>query len=374
MARERIKLSTIAERLGVSTATVSLALRDSPAVADKTRAMVKREAANLGYIYNRRAASLRTQRTGIIGVVVRDVINPFYGEILQAIETELDRERQTFILSNHYDQLDKQRSFIETLLQLGADGVIMSPAIGTEPSDLHLAERNGMPVVLVARSVKGSGCPTFRGDDAYGIGLATRHLIALGHERIAMVGGTDATSTGRDRYRGYVEALEGSGLKADPALRLPGPRTKRAGFEVAGEFLSLRQRPTAAVCWNDLVAIGLMNGIARAGLVPGEDIAVTGYDDLEEAQIATPSLTTVWNGQHEVGRQAARALQIRLAGTMGGGTSTTEGDGTLGRSTVSLSASASEPRAPGVHPPDDDGLTLVRPELRIRDSTHRVRP
>ncbi|MEP4422612.1 MAG: substrate-binding domain-containing protein, partial [Nitratireductor sp.] len=104
------------------------------------------------------------------------------------------------------------------------------------------------------------------------------------------------------------------GLVVAPHWRIPGPRTKQSGFEVAGQFLALPDKPTAAVCWNDLVAIGLMNGIARAGLVPGVDISVTGYDDLEEAAIATPALTTVWNGQRDVGRRAARALLDRLNG------------------------------------------------------------
>ncbi len=106
---------------------------------------IKEQARLLGYIYNRRAASLRTSRSGIIGVVVHDIMNPFYGEILKAIETELDRSRHTFILSNHYDSVDKQRMFVETLLQLGGDGVIMSPAIGTPAEDVALAENNGMP-------------------------------------------------------------------------------------------------------------------------------------------------------------------------------------------------------------------------------------
>ena len=130
---QKIKLSTIADALGVSTATVSLALRDSPLVADATRDRIKDHARAIGYIYNRRAASLRTSRSGIVGVVVHDIMNPFFAEILRSIESELDRSRQTFILSNHYDQLEKQRTFIDTLLQLGADGVIMSPAIGTPP-------------------------------------------------------------------------------------------------------------------------------------------------------------------------------------------------------------------------------------------------
>ncbi|HHZ10434.1 MAG TPA: substrate-binding domain-containing protein [Rhizobiales bacterium] len=333
---QKIKLSTIADALGVSTATVSLALRDSPLVAGATRDRIKEHARAIGYIYNRRAASLRTSRSGIVGVVVHDIMNPFFAEILKSIETELDRSRQTFILSNHYDQLEKQRTFIDTLLQLGADGVIMSPAIGTPPEDIRLAEDNGLPAVLIARTVEGAGVPAFRGDDRYGTGLATNHLISLGHRRIAMIGGTDQTSTGRDRYQGYVDAMQAAGLEVRAHWRLPGPRTKQAGFEAAGQFLAMKDKPTAAVCWNDLVAIGLMNGIARAGLVPGVDVSVTGYDDLEEAAIATPALTTVWNGQREVGRRAARVLLDRLNG-------------------AAVRASQE----------------LIRPELHVRQSTSR---
>ncbi len=331
---QKVKLSTIAESLGVSTATVSLALRDSPLVAEATREKIKAQSRALGYIYNRRAASLRTSRSGIIGLIVHDIQNPFYAEILKAIESELDRSSHTFILSNHYDSVEKQRTFIETLLQLGGDGIIMSPAIGTPHQDLQLAEDNGMPVILIARTMDSLDLPTYRGDDGYGIALATNHLIGLGHTSIAMIGGTDQTSTGRDRYQGYVDALKKAGLPVDPKLRLAGPRTKQAGFEAAVHFLSLPQKPTAAVCWNDLVAIGFMSGIARAGLVPGKDVSVTGYDDLEEAAIATPALTTVWNGQSEVGRLAARALLDKLSGS---------------------------------HEPD--GLHLIKPEMRIRQST-----
>lgn len=313
---------------------MSLALRDSPLVADATRERIKDHARAIGYIYNRRAASLRTSRSGIVGVVVHDIMNPFFAEILRSIETELDRSRQTFLLSNHYDQLEKQRTFIDTLLQLGADGVIMSPAIGTPAEDIAMAESNGLPAVLIARSVEGADVPVFRGDDAYGIGLATNHLISLGHTRIAMIGGTDQTSTGRDRYRGYVMAMEAAGLAVQEGWRIPGPRTKHAGFEATQDFLALKDKPTAAVCWNDLVAIGLMNGILRAGLTPGVDISVTGYDDLEEAAIATPALTTVWNGQREVGRRAARTLLDRLNGVE-------------------------------VH----GGQELIRPELHVRQST-----
>ena len=125
----------------------------------------------------------------------------------------------------------------------------------------------------------------------------------------------DQTSTGRDRYQGYVNALRKANIDVDPDLRIPGPRSMQGGFEAAVHLLSLPQKPTAVVCWNDLVAIGMMNGIARAGLVPGRDVSVTGYDDLEEASISTPALTTVWNGQSDVGRSAARALLDKLNGS-----------------------------------------------------------
>ena len=160
-------------------------------MAGSTRDRIKEQARALGYIYNRRAASLRTSRSGIVGVVVTDIMNPFFAEILRSIETELDRSRQTFILSNHYDDLEKQRRFIDTLLQLGADGLIMSPAIGTAAEDIAMIEENGLPSVLIARTVEGTDVPIFRGDDAYGISLATNHLISLGHRRIAMIGGTE---------------------------------------------------------------------------------------------------------------------------------------------------------------------------------------
>ena len=232
---QKIKLSTIADALGVSTATVSLALRDSPLVADTTRDRIKDHARVIGYIYNRRAASLRTSRSGIVGVVVHDIMNPFFAEILRSIESELDRSRQTFILSNHYDQLEKQRTFIDTLLQLGADGVIMSPAIGTPREDILMAEENGLPAVLIARTVEGAEVPVFRGDDAYGTGLATNHLISLGHKRIAMIGGTDQTSTGRDRYQGYVSAM-----------RRPGWRSSRTGASLGPAPSRQDSRPQAS--------------------------------------------------------------------------------------------------------------------------------
>jgi DNA-binding LacI/PurR family transcriptional regulator len=317
--RETVKLakttlSTIAEHLGVSTATVSLALRDSPLVAGMTREKIKKTAVELGYIYNRRAASLRTSRSGIIGVVVHDIMNPFFAEILKAIEEELGNSRRTFLLCNHHDDIAIQTDFIETLLQFGADGVILSPAIGTTAENIESIEKDGLPVVMIARWVEGASAPVFRGDDRHGIYMATRYLVELGHRRIAFIGGKRETSTGRDRREGYLAAMREAGIEPELAWQVGSASTRKAGYDSVRTLFASGIKPTAIVCFNDLVAIGVMSGLRSIGLEPGRDVAVTGYDDISEAEIAAPALTTVWNGQQEVGRLAARAIIATISG------------------------------------------------------------
>lgn len=334
MAR-KITLSTIAEELGVSTATVSLALRDSPLVADITRDKIKEAASSAGYIYNRRAASLRTSRSGIVGLLIPDIMNPFFAEILHGIEAELGLDRQTFLLCNHRDQIETQKHFVETLLQFGADGVIMSPAINTSPEDIAAMEASGLPVVLVARWVKGAKVPVYRGDDKKGIYMVTKHLIDLGHTKIAFIGGKRETSTGADRLAGYLAALESANITPIEHLQMGSERTRKSGYDsVRKMFKDDKEAATAIVCFNDLIAIGVLNGLNSLDIKPGEDVAVTGYDDIAESEITSPSLTSVWNGQQAAGRKAARSIMNIIKGET-----------------------------------DTEDNKLIEPELRIRESS-----
>jgi len=310
----KITLSTIAQHLEISTATVSLALRDSPLIAELTRQRVKAVAQEMGYIYNRRAAALRTSKSGIIGVVIHEIMNPFFAEILIAIEDELRLNTQTFLLCNHRDQLNIQTNFIHTLMQFGADGVIISPAIGTTADDISKIEANHLPVVMIARGVNGVKVPTFRGDDKKGIYMATRHLLRSGHKDIAFIGGRRETSTGRDRRAGYLAALEEVQIPPRTEFQMGSESTRLAGYQCIKTMFDKGIKPTAVVCFNDLVAIGVMNGLRDMGLEPGKDVSVTGYDDISEAEISAPALTSVWNGQQEVGRRAAKAMISILAG------------------------------------------------------------
>lgn len=311
---EKITLSTIAEDLGISTATVSLALRDSPLVAKTTREKIKTRAVDIGYIYNRRAAALRTSRSDIVGLIVRDIINPFFAEILRSVEEVLGNNRQTFLLCNHEDDLAQQENFISTLMQFGADGVIISPSIGTTAEDIQKIEANGLPVAMVARSIEGANVPTFLGDDKTGFKLVVAHLIELGHTNIAIIGGTRKTSTGRDRRAGYIAAFEEAGISPGNNLDFETPYDRRAGFEVVDALLQSGNRPTAIACCSDTVAIGVMNGLRQHGLEPGRDMAITGYDNIDESAISWPPLTTVSDGHCEIGRQAAKALFERIGG------------------------------------------------------------
>ena len=310
----KVTLADIAYDLGVSTATVSLALRDSPLVAHDTAQRVRERAQSMGYVYNRRAASLRTKRSDIVGVIVRDIINPFFAEILASIEAEVGANKQTFLLCNHNDDKELQDGFVETLIEFGADGVILSPSIGTTDADIRNMEARGLPVVTVARTVEGAGVPAFIGNDHEGLALATRHLIERGHRDIALIGGTRKTSTGRDRRSGFASACEAAGLPPSPRLDIEVPYSRRHGFEVADAMAREGKLPTAIACCSDTIALGVMAALARHGIRVGEDIAVTGYDDIEEAALAAPALTTVYDGHHEMGRLAARALYEKITG------------------------------------------------------------
>ncbi|HQS10325.1 MAG TPA: LacI family DNA-binding transcriptional regulator [Xanthobacteraceae bacterium] len=309
----RVTLQRLASELGLSTATISLALRDSPVVAQATRQRVQDMARERGYVANRGAASLRTARTNIIGVGLHDIVNPSFTELLAALEDALSGAGKTILLGVSQEDVVRQARTLGTLAEYRPDAFIISPALDTTIADLRALAISGIAVVQVTREVEGSGFDFAGSDDQVGVSLGVAHLVALGHRRIGMIGGLEGTSTGRKRLAGYKAGLAQAGLPFDPALHAPGPGLREYGREGVARLLALENPPTAAVCFNDLCAFGAVMGVQAAGLEVGADFSIVGYDDIGEAALWHPALTTVYTRIPEYGRAAAALALSRIA-------------------------------------------------------------
>lgn len=312
-ARGRVTLQSIADGLSVSTATVSLALRGSPLVAEATRLRVQDFAREMGYSYNRSAASLRTERTNIVGVGFHDITNPYFAELLAAIEETTAAQGRSILLGTWAENLERQERVLKTLSEYRPDGMVVCAAGGSDAGHFRALMASGMPLVQLSREIPGLDLDFVGSDDRQGTILALEHLIALGHRRIAFLCASDRISTGRNRFAGYRETLAAHGISLDPALVYPSYGTRENGLKGIQQVLDVADPPTAAVCFNDLAAFGAMLGLRHRGLDAGVDFSLVGCDDVQEAAQWFPALTTLHNFQEEMGRQSAELLGRRIA-------------------------------------------------------------
>ena len=310
---QRITLSDVAADAGVSRATASLVLRGSPLVAESTRARVLASMQKLGYVYNRAAANLRAHRSQTIGLVVTDITNPFFAELAVSIEARLDEAQYAALLSNTSDQLEKQARLLETLHGYRVDGMLLCPAQDTPSDTLAQLRLWNLPFVLIARNIAGSEADYVGADNVSGAEQAVTHLIAHGHRRIAFAGGPATSSARRERLLGYQNALAQHDLPLDEALSLTSPVTREGGFEALRTLLALPEPPTAALCYNDVVAFGAMHGLQAEGRTPGDDFAIIGFDDIADAALVRPALSTVAIPPQKIGEEAVQLLLDRIA-------------------------------------------------------------
>lgn len=311
--RGRVTLQIIAEHMAVSTATVSLALRDSPLVADATRARVQQIAREMGYSYNRSAASLRTDRTNILAVGFHDITNPYFAELLAAIEETAAAHGRSILLGTYAENLERQQRVLSTLKEYRPDGMIICAAGGSSAADFSRLIAAAVPMVQLSREIPGLDLDFVGSDDRHGAILAMEHLIGLGHRRIAFLGQNPDISTGANRYAGYRETLARHGLQVDPTLVHAASGTRENGLKGIRKVLAAADPPTAAMCFNDLTAFGAMLGLRHAGREAGVDFSLVGCDNVQEAAQWYPALTTVRNFQDEMGRHSAELLIRRIA-------------------------------------------------------------
>jgi LacI family transcriptional regulator len=313
VGRGRVTLQIIADHLMVSTATVSLALRGSPLVADTTRTRVQQIAREMGYSYNRSAASLRTDRTNILGVGFHDITNPYFAELLVAIEETAAAHGRSILLGTYAENLERQDRVLNTLKEYRPDGMIICAAGGSVPETFGHLIAAGVPLVQLSREIPGLDLDFVGSDDRHGTNLAVEHLVGLGHRRIAFLGESQHISTGRNRYDGYREAIARHGMALDPAIVHSAYGTRENGLKGIQAVLDADDPPTAAVCFNDLTAFGAMMGLRHRGLEAGADFSLVGCDDVQEAAQWYPALTTIKNFQDEMGRKSAEFLIARIA-------------------------------------------------------------
>lgn len=313
VGRGRVTLQVIADRLAVSTATVSLALRDSPLVAEATRLRVRQFAREMGYSYNRSAASLRTERTNIIGVGFHDITNPYFAELLAAIEETTTAHGRSILLGTWAENLDRQERVLHTLSEYRPDGMVVCCAGGSTEEHFRQLIASGLPLVQLSREIPGLDLDFVGSDDKQGTILALEHLIGLGHRRIAFLCESDRISTGRNRFAGYRETLARFGIPLDMAIVYPSYGTRENGLKGIQHVLDVADPPTAAVCFNDLAAFGAMMGLRHRGREAGVDFSLVGCDDVQEAAQWFPALTTLQNFQEEMGRRSAELLIRRIA-------------------------------------------------------------
>lgn len=304
----RITLNDIAEHARVSRATVSLVLRNVPSVAPDTRRRVQHSMRELGYVYNRAAASLRTQRSHAIGLIVSDIANPFFAEVIIAIERRLDLAGYVTLLGNTSEAPEKEDRVWKTMHEFPAAGLLICPTLRPANAPGLVP---GVPTVAFARVL--SGVDFVGTDNAAGAEMAVRHLRSIGHRRIAFLGGDPRRSTGRERYCGYVAALQSFGQTVDESLVIPTPPNRAGGREGLDRLLGQAEAPTAALCFNDVVALGAIEALYRHHKTPGVNFGIVGFNNVAEAAQSHPGLTTIDTSPGNLGEAAADLLLQRIA-------------------------------------------------------------
>jgi LacI family transcriptional regulator len=310
--RRPVTITDIARACGVSKSTVSLVLQGSPRIRPQTQQRVRQAAAALGYVYNRRAAALRAGASNAVGVLINDLLNPFFMELLVGIEQRLVAAGYVTIMAHTAERLDLQEQLLATMREHGVAGLILSPALATGRALIARVKGWGIPTVIVTRSVPGGHTDFVGADNPAGTRAATAHLLALGHRRIAFVGGHADAIVHKQRKAGYALALREAGVRPARALVVECQPTRAGGQDAVGRLLALQPQPTAAVCYNDIVALGLMAGAAQHGMTIGRDLSVIGFDGIADAAQAYPPLATMDINPRQQGERAATVLLERL--------------------------------------------------------------
>jgi len=307
-----VTITDVARQAGVSSSTVSHVINGTRKVNDETAKRVNEAIAAVGYTPNAIARALAVSSTNSVGVAISALSNPYFNDIICAIERECSRLGLMVFLADTHDDPEYELDVVKALHQRRVDGIILAPAAGENNQALTYLERNQLPCVLVDR-LTSKMFDRVGIQNRYAMGLIVAHLVEHGHKRIGCVSGHPGFATTIERVEGFRSAMVEHGLTADKDLITSGSANVEQAFHATAALLTRSPRPTALAVGNNLSMIGAMRAIRAAGLrVPG-DIALIGFDDFEWADCFEPRLTVIAQPVQEIGRKAADLLARRIA-------------------------------------------------------------
>lgn len=309
-------IKEVARAAGVSSATVSRALARRPTVDPVLAGRVWQAALDLSYRPSRIARSLRTRQTTVWGVLVSDIRNPFYTELLRGLEDTAQAAGYALLIGNADERLDKEASYLDLFVAERVAGVVLSAA-SQESTDITSLSNQGIPVVAVDRGLHGQAVDTVLADNEGGAYQVTRHLFGQGYRRIACVTGPADRTTATDRLAGYVRAHAEAGVDVEDALVRHSDFRQRGGYTAAYDLLTAARPPDALFVANNLMTIGALEVVAQLGLRLPEDLGVVGFDEIPLASLLRTPVSVVAQPAYEMGRTAANLLLKRAQGDQG---------------------------------------------------------
>jgi LacI family transcriptional regulator len=307
-----MRIEDIANKAKVSTATVSRALNGSPRVKEKTAKRVLAAAKSLGYVANGSARSLSSGRSKLLGIIISDICNPYFPELISHFETlALSHSYDVILANTNYDP-ERLEHCVSRMMERRVEGV----AIMT--SEMHkaaasLLTRQHIPTVTLATQIVGNRFTTIKVDYSDGMREAIAHLRSLGHRDIAFMAGPSVLWTSGLRKQTFHDEMVRACLPVNPAWQIESDHRIEGGFQAMQRLLNLRCRPSAIVCSNDLSAMGALRAIRDSGLSVPEDYSLIGFDDIELASLTHPTLTTIRIPRQTIAQAAIGSLIEQIA-------------------------------------------------------------
>jgi LacI family transcriptional regulator len=304
---KKVTIIEVAAKAGVSFGTVSRVINNDIHTKPETRQKVLDAMSELGYVANRQARSLAGGRTNAIGVLVPDLGTGYIGEIIRGIDAELSLTDLDLILYTTHRTASKEANYVANLARGMVDGLLL--VLPRNPADyMEILSRRNFPFILIDHQGTGADCPAVGASNWQGAFHATEYLIQLGHSRIGFISGSMDLGCAKDRLEGYRSALRTHHISDRPEYFFEGNFFQTDGIAGASAFLDLPEPPTAIFASNDVMAMGALDAVRHRGLRVPDDVSIIGFDDIPQAAVVRPALTTINQPLEKMGRVAAQML------------------------------------------------------------------